>query len=151
MAPRQFLTERLFREVLVSRSAGAEHPAMEWLCPKLPVVAPRKQSISIEVEACKSEVGTHVSDGSWVPSLSTTVDQSILSELEQLRQEKAQLLAENAALAAEQGKAPSSLDSAARGGKTEPLGASVRYLVTTPMGASSPCSFELGLGNAAQM
>merc|ERR1719158_1320102 len=99
--------------------------------------APPKHSISIEVADAgeKSEVETHVSDNSWAPSFSTAtvassqnmaahLDQSILSELEQLRREKAQLIAENAALAAEKGKAPSSCENGstgARSGPEEPL------------------------------
>jgi len=168
MAPRQFLTERLYREIFNATASGTTHPAMAWLHPAPPAQPCQpKPSISIEIGDAseKIEVETHVSDNSWAPSFSTAtnassqnsaahLDQNILNELEQLRREKAQLLAENAALAADKGKAPSSLETASaveQGGQTEPLGAPLRYLVTTPMGASSPCSFEFGQEGAAEL
>merc|ERR1712139_66243 len=110
-APRCFITERLFHEVLHAQVCGATHPALHRFHTKSsteivePIKSKHSEVISIEVDT-KSEVETHVSDGSWVlssasvvaASVETEENQQIQLELEQLRQEKAKLLAENAAL-----------------------------------------------------
>merc|ERR1719252_504497 len=108
---RRFLTQREFRELKESRSSGADLPSSSIAAtssdaaPKTPV---RKLSPENLEGGGESEVETHVSDGSELPSsasavaamleASSSTDRSIMCEIQRLRQENSALRLENAVL-----------------------------------------------------